>query len=543
VARFAGALVLRLLLVFACQVGTAHAAWMIPQAPYRAKDFCVVKRDGWFHCFYILHDTSVPADSTERELGHAVSLDLYQWTQLPPVLHVRPGYWDNTKIWSPSILELDGVYYMFYTGVTTQPDVYANYQQIGLATSTDLMTWNRLDEPLLACDRVRWAYCDPLSFVGGEFRDPFVMKDPATGGWLMYYTARPASSPNIYVAGVAASSGDLTQWENREPLWFTAYPWSGSPVVESVHLFEHGGLYYLMFTGSGSQALRIATGSDPVGPLEAWTYRGTLSAMLGLDTGLWFASEHFADGTHDYLAFINYDRVDFREMAWGPGWTFDLQQPPTFHVKQLTWSTPEARVNDTVGLHIAAVNTLGRGVHLEAASLDDSGNETPVPLAAIGIPDSIPLPSPTFDYSWTVHAYPEPQESGTYTRLIVRTTDHTACSPPLTILPERWGPTAWVPHEFGARPPGTRFRALQHSSVGGPVLLVDLDAPATVRLELFDLVGRRVRTLADRELPAGATIVSWDGREESGAPARRGVYFARLTTRESRHTVRLLYTP
>jgi len=79
--------------------------------------------------------------------------------------------------------------------------------------------------------------------------------------------------------------------------------------------------------------------------------------------------------------------------------------------------------------------------------------------------------------------------------------------------------------------------------VGGPVLLVDLDAPATVRLELFDLVGRRVRTLADRELPAGATIVSWDGREESGAPARRGVYFARLTTRESRHTVRLLYTP
>jgi hypothetical protein len=301
-----------------------------------------------------------------------------------------------------------------------------------------------------------------------------------------------------------------------------------------------------MFTGSGSQPLRVATGSDPVGPLEAWTYHGTLSAMLGLDTGLWFASEHFTDGTHDYLAFINYDRVDLREMAWGPDWTFSLQQPPPFHVQRLTWSTLEARVNDTVRLRIEAVNTLGRGVRLEGASLDDSGNETPVPLASIGIPDSIPMPAPTLDYYWTVHAYPEPQESGSYARLIVRTADHTACSPPLTVLPERWGPTTSVPRafdEFGVRPPGIRFRALQHSPLGGTVLLVDLDAAATVRLELFDLAGRRVRTLADRELPAGATIFSWDGREESGAPARRGVYFARLTTPGSRRTVRLLHTP
>ena len=58
---------------------------------------------------------------------------------------MRPGHWDNAKVWAPDIKEVDGVYYMFYTGVTNQPGAYAAYQRIGLATSTDLMTWNRLD--------------------------------------------------------------------------------------------------------------------------------------------------------------------------------------------------------------------------------------------------------------------------------------------------------------------------------------------------------------------------------------------------------------
>ena len=97
--------------------------------------------------------------------------------------------------------------------------------------------------------------------------------------------------------------------------------------------------------------------------------------------------------------------------------------------------------------------------------------------------------------------------------------------------------------EFGTRPSVTRFRALHDSPLGGIALLVDLDAPAPARLEVFDLAGRRVRTLTDGMLPSGATVVPWDGRDDDGAPARRGVYFARLTTRESQRSVRLSYLP
>jgi hypothetical protein len=533
--------------------GPARAAWMIPAPPNRAKDFTLIKRDGWYHCFYILRDVTVPYDSTEREFGHAVSRDLYLWTQLPPVLHVRVDNWDNAKVWAPDIHEIDGVYYMFYTGVTNQPGVYAFHQRVGLATSTDLFNWNRLDQPVLSCDQVRWAYCDPQSFLGGEFRDPFVIRDSTSGQWLMTFTARPRGATNTYVAGLASSSGDFTQWTNLDPLWISHIANSGTDVVESPHLFRHGGLYYLVFTGSGAQPLRVATGPDPYGSPATWTYHGTVSDMLSLDTGQWFASEYFVDGTHEYLAFVNYDRVDIREIVWTASWKFSLTQPALFHVQRLTWSASEVPVGQPVQLRIEAVNTLGRGARLEAVTLDSLGAETPISLAALGLPDSIPLPTPTVDLSWAARG-PDPHGVGGM-RLVVRMVDHTASAAPLTVVPDPWRPIAGLPpgdatprlprafEEFRARSVPRDFRAVRGSPLGGTVLLIDLAAEMPARLEMFDLTGRRVRTLADRTFSAGASLLPWDGREESGAPARRGVYFARLTTPGAQRTVRLFYSP
>ena len=49
-----------------------------------------------------------------------------------------------------------------------------------------------------------------------------------------------------------------------------------------------------------------------------------------------------------------------------------------------------------------------------------------------------------------------------------------------------------------------------------------------VRLVVFDVSGRRVRTLVDSPLAAGAHRAAWDGRDERGAMAASGVYFYRL---------------
>jgi hypothetical protein len=49
-----------------------------------------------------------------------------------------------------------------------------------------------------------------------------------------------------------------------------------------------------------------------------------------------------------------------------------------------------------------------------------------------------------------------------------------------------------------------------------------------VRIRLYDVVGRVIRTLADRTFEAGNHDAVWDGRDDAGRAAARGVYFARI---------------
>jgi subtilisin family serine protease len=56
----------------------------------------------------------------------------------------------------------------------------------------------------------------------------------------------------------------------------------------------------------------------------------------------------------------------------------------------------------------------------------------------------------------------------------------------------------------------------------------DLPHPAVVRLEIFDVRGRRIRTLQNGPLPAGRQSVIWNGRHDDGHPAASGTYFMRL---------------
>jgi hypothetical protein len=55
-----------------------------------------------------------------------------------------------------------------------------------------------------------------------------------------------------------------------------------------------------------------------------------------------------------------------------------------------------------------------------------------------------------------------------------------------------------------------------------------LPVPGAVRLELFDVAGRHVATLAAGTLPAGRYVREWDGRDGAGRVAPAGVYLARL---------------
>ena len=61
-----------------------------------------------------------------------------------------------------------------------------------------------------------------------------------------------------------------------------------------------------------------------------------------------------------------------------------------------------------------------------------------------------------------------------------------------------------------------------------------------VDVSVFDVRGRRVRTLVDQSVALGAHTVSWDGFDEFRRPVASGVYFLKATTAKGTTTQRVV---
>ncbi len=72
-------------------------------------------------------------------------------------------------------------------------------------------------------------------------------------------------------------------------------------------------------------------------------------------------------------------------------------------------------------------------------------------------------------------------------------------------------------------------------------LRLDLPEAENVRLEVIDIVGRRVRRLQHGRLDAGEHEVRWDGRDDEGARIAPGVYFVRAATDHGTRNARVVY--
>lgn len=68
----------------------------------------------------------------------------------------------------------------------------------------------------------------------------------------------------------------------------------------------------------------------------------------------------------------------------------------------------------------------------------------------------------------------------------------------------------------------------------------DLDRPGAVRLEVYDVRGRRVAMLLEGDHPAGIHTVAWTGRTDEGGSAPSGVYLARLMAGDRRVSTTLV---
>lgn len=65
-----------------------------------------------------------------------------------------------------------------------------------------------------------------------------------------------------------------------------------------------------------------------------------------------------------------------------------------------------------------------------------------------------------------------------------------------------------------------------------PITTIRYDIPtsgAHVEISVYDVTGRRVRTLVDRAQSGGRQLVTWDGRDDRGQGVASGVYFYRMS--------------
>ena len=60
------------------------------------------------------------------------------------------------------------------------------------------------------------------------------------------------------------------------------------------------------------------------------------------------------------------------------------------------------------------------------------------------------------------------------------------------------------------------------------MILYQLPVSTPVRLEIYDVLGQKVRTLVAQVQPAGVYQVTWDSSNEGGRLVAAGVYFYRL---------------
>lgn len=81
------------------------------------------------------------------------------------------------------------------------------------------------------------------------------------------------------------------------------------------------------------------------------------------------------------------------------------------------------------------------------------------------------------------------------------------------------------------------FQAPYPNPSGGMSFLpFDLYADGEVSMHIYDLAGRRVRTIAHGPELAGSHILTWDGRDGSGREAPHGTYFAKLRSGDTVQT-------
>jgi len=70
-----------------------------------------------------------------------------------------------------------------------------------------------------------------------------------------------------------------------------------------------------------------------------------------------------------------------------------------------------------------------------------------------------------------------------------------------------------------------------------------LPEASRVRIEIYNVLGQKIATLVNAEIPAGYHSVRWNGRNETGERVGAGIYLCRVQTGEFAKTQKMTLLP
>ncbi len=128
-----------------------------------------------------------------------------------------------------------------------------------------------------------------------------------------------------------------------------------------------------------------------------------------------------------------------------------------------------------------------------------------------------------------------PEDAGTYTALLMNASGVVISDPAmLTVSMEVANEYTALPAEYALDP--------NYPNPFNPVTTITyaLPEPADVRLEVYNVMGQRVRTLVATQQTAGYHTVRWDGRDAAGQWVASGMYLYRIQTDTFAQTRKML---
>ncbi len=178
-------------------------------------------------------------DNGHADISYAESNDGISWhlgSNGPVLTSGSPGTWDDYTVAMGYVLKVNGIYRLYYIGTR---DSHTGNRQIGLATSTDGIHWEKYNDPIIQSDNINQYFMD----VHGVIK--------YNGNYFMYYDASPQNNYTNFNINMATST-DGIHWKK----------YGNNPILTKDRAWESDGVSYCSVV-KDSAGFKMSYGNVP----------------------------------------------------------------------------------------------------------------------------------------------------------------------------------------------------------------------------------------------------------------------------------------